>query len=78
MLQGVGPMSKQRRNLNAVFGWLRRPMLVAELSTATVGRSNIGNASPPPESPQRLPVRALGEYVPGGRVDAMRRLLRGR
>ena len=71
MLEGVGPMSKQRRNLNAVFGWLRRPMLVAELSTATVGRSNIGNASPP----QRLPV---GEYVPGGRVDAMRRLLRGR
>ena len=74
MLEGVGPMSKQRRNLNAVFGWLRRPMLVAELSTATVGRSNIGNTSPP----QRLPVRALGEYVPGGRVDAMRRLLRGR
>ena len=26
----------------------------------------------------RLPVRALGEYVPGGRLDAMRRLLGGR
>ena len=26
----------------------------------------------------RLPVRALGEYVFGGRVDAMRRLLCGR
>ena len=80
-------MSKQPRNLNAVFGRLRRRMLAAELSTATVGRRNIGNASQParrtrpatpPESPPRLPVRALGEYVPGGRVDAMRRLLRGR
>ena len=26
----------------------------------------------------RLPVRPLGDYVPGGRVDAMRRLLGGR
>jgi hypothetical protein len=80
-------MSKQPRNLDAVFGRLRRRMLAARLSTGTVGQRNIGNASEParrtmpatpPDSPPRLPVRALGEYVPGGRVDAMRRLLRGR
>ena len=62
-------------------------MLAAELSTGAVERRDIGNASEPargtlpatpPDSPPRLPVRALGEYVPGGRVDAMRRLLRGR
>ena len=80
-------MSKQPRNLDAVFGRLRRRMLAARLSTGTVGRGNIGNASEParrtmpatpPDPPLRLPVRALGEYAPGGRVDAMRRLLRGR
>jgi hypothetical protein len=80
-------MSKQPRNLNAVFGRLRRRMLAAELSTGAVERRDIGNASEParrtvpatpPEPPPRLPVRALGEYVPGGRVDAMRRLIRGR
>ena len=77
-------MSKQPRNLNAVFARLRRRMLAAELSTPAVERRNIGNASEParpatpPDLPPRLPVRALGAYVPGGRVDAMRRLLRGR
>ena len=80
-------MSKQPRNLNAVFGRLQRRMLAAQLSTGADARRNIGNASQParrampaapPESPPRLPVRALGEYVPGGRVDAMRRLIRGR
>ena len=64
------PMSKQPRNLNAVSGRLQRRMLVAQLSTGTVG-----NASEPArrtvpvtplEPPSRLPVRALGEYVPGG------------
>ena len=80
-------MSKQPGNLNAVFGRFRRRMLAAELSTGAIERRDIGNASEParrtmpatpPDSPPRLPVRALGEYVPGGRVDAMRRLLRGR
>ena len=80
-------MSKQPGNLNAVFGRFRRRMLAAKLSTGAVERRDIGNASEParrtmlatpPDSPPRLPVRALGEYVPGGRVDAMRRLLRGR
>ena len=72
-------MSKQLRNLNAVFGRHRRRMLAAELSTATVASEPARRTVPatPPESPPRLPVRALGEYVPGGRVDAMRRLLRG-
>ena len=54
------PMSKQPRNLNAVSGRLQRRMLVAQLSTGTVG-----NASEParwtvpvtpPEPPSRLPV----------------------
>ena len=76
-------MSKQPRNLNAVFGRFRRRMLAAELSTE---RRDTGNASEParrtmpatpPDPLPRLPVRALGEYVPGGRVHAMRRLLRG-
>ena len=80
-------MSKQPRNLDAVFGRLRRRMLAARLSTGTVGRRNVGDASEParrtmpatpPDPAKHLPVRALGEYVPGGRVDAMRRLLRGR
>ena len=70
-----------------VFRRFQRRMLAAELSTGAVERRDIGNASEParrtmpatpPDSPPRLPVRALGEYVPGGRVDAMRRLLRGR
>ena len=70
-------MSKQPKNLNAVFDRLRRRMLAAQLSTEAVGRRNIGNASEParrimpatpPEPPPRLPGRALG--VPGGRVDA--------
>ena len=65
------------RTLNAVFSRLRRRMLSAQLSTGTVVRRNVGNGSQP-ERP-RLPIRALGEYVPGGGVDAMRRLiLRGR
>ena len=72
-------MSKQPKNLNAVFGRLRRRMLAAQLSTGAVGRRNIGNASEParrtmpatpPEPPPRLPGRALGDYVPDGRVDA--------
>ena len=75
-------MSKQPRNLNAVSGWLQRRMLVAQLSTGTVGNASepARRTVPvtPPEPPPRLPVRALGEYVPGGRVDAMRRLIRGR
>ena len=59
----------------------------AEPSTGADERRDIGNASQPsrrtmpamaPDPPPRLPVRALGEYVLGGRVDAMRRLLRGR
>ena len=57
-------------------------MLVAQLSTGTVGNASepARRTVPvtPPEPPSRLPVRALGEYVPGGRLDAMRRLIRGR
>ena len=75
-------MSKQPRNLNAVSGRLQRRMLVAQLSTGTVGNASepARRTVPvtPAEPPSRLPVRALGEYVPGGRVDAMRRLIRGR
>ena len=75
-------MSKQPRNLNAVSGRLQRRMLVAQLSTGTVGNASepVRRTVPvtPPEPPSRLPVRALGEYVSGGRVDAMRRLIRGR
>ena len=75
-------MSKQPRNLNAVSGRLQRRMLVAQLSTRTVGNASepARRTVPvtPPEPPSRLPVRALGEYVPGGRLDAMRRLIRGR
>ena len=75
-------MSKQPRNLNAVSVRLQRRMLVAQLSTGTVGNASepARRTVPvtPPEPPSRLPVRALGEYVPGGRVDAMRRLIRGR
>ena len=65
-------MSKQPKNLNAVFDRLRRRMLAAQLSTEAVRRRNIANASEParrtmpatpPEPPPRLP-------VPGGRVDA--------
>ena len=75
-------MSKQPRNLNAVSGRRQRRMLVAQLSTGTVGNASepARRTVPvtPPDPPSRLPVRALGEYVPGGRVDAMRRLIRGR
>ena len=75
-------MSKQPRNLNAVSVRLQRRMLVAQLSTGTVGNASepARRTVPvtPPEPPSRLPVRALGEYVPGGRLDAMRRLIRGR
>ncbi len=75
-------MSKQPRNLNAVSGRLQRRMLVAQLSTGTVGNASEPARrtvpATPPEPPSRLPVRALGEYVPGGRLDAMRRLIRGR
>ena len=74
-------MSKQPRNLNAVFGRRRRRLLAGELSTTTVASEPARRtvpATPPESATPRLPVRALGEYVPGGRVDAMRRLLRGR
>ena len=59
----------------------------ADLSTGADERRDLGHASQPacrtmpptpPDPSLRLPVRALGEYVCGGRVDAMRRLLRGR
>lgn len=59
----------------------------ADLPTGADKGRHLGHASQPagrtmaPTSPDpslRLPVRALGEYVFGGRVDAMRRLLRGR
>ena len=71
------PMSKQPRNLNAVSGRLQRRMLVAQLSTGTVG-----NASEParwtvPVTPPRAavtpaspgawrvrPRRALGRHAP--------------
>ena len=46
----------------------------ADLSTGADERRD----PTPPDPSLRLPVRALGEYVFGGRVDAMRRLLRGR
>ena len=75
---GGVPMSKQPRNLNAVFGRLRRRMLAAELSTEASEPARRTMPATPPDPPPRLPARALGEYVPGGRVDAMRRLLRGR
>ena len=75
---GGVPMSKQPRNLNAVFGRLRRRMLAAELSTDAAEPARRTMPATPPDPPPRLPARALGEYVPGGRVDAMRRLLRGR
>ena len=68
-------MSERVRTLNAVFGRRRRRMLDAQLSTEPpVARGNTATASQP-EPTSRLPVRALGEYVPGGRVDAMRRLI---
>ena len=70
-------MSKQPRNLNAVFGRLRRRMLAAELSTEASEPARRTMPATPQDPPPRLPARALGEYVPGGRVDAMRRLLRG-
>ena len=68
------PMSERLRTLNAVFGQRRRRLLATQLSTEAVAPGNTTNASQP-EPPSRLPVRALGEYVPGGRVDAMRRLI---
>ena len=68
-------MSKEPRNLNAVFGRLRRRMLAAQLASEPAPRTM---PATPPEPPPRLPARARGEYVPGGRVDAMRRLIRGR
>ena len=57
-------MSKQPRNLNAVFGRFRRRMLAAELPTGAVERRDIDNASEParrtmpatpPDPPRRLP-----------------------
>ena len=65
-------MSERLRTLNVVFGRRRRRMLAAQLEAAA--RGNIADASQP-AAPSRLPVRTLGEYVPGGRVDAMRRLI---
>ena len=69
-------MSKQPRNL-------RNLNAAAQLSTGTVGNASeparrTVPATPPEPPPRLLPVRALGEYVPGGRVDTMRRLIRGR
>ena len=71
-------MSKQPRNLNAVFGRLRQRMLAAELSTEASEPARRTMPATPPDPPPRPPARGLGEYVPGGRVDAMRRFLRGR
>lgn len=68
-------MSDQLRTLNAVFGRRRRRTLPPQPSTETVARRTVATASQP--EPQ-LPVRALGEYVRGGRVDAMRRLIERR
>ena len=65
----------------------KREIDPAELSTGADERRDLGHASQPargtmpttpPDPPSRLPVRALGEYVFGGRLDAMRRLLRDR
>ena len=59
----------------------------AELPAGEDDRRDLDHASQParrtipttpPDPSLRLPVRALGEYVLGGRVDAMRRLLRAR
>ena len=86
MLEEVSAISEQSTNLNAVFGRFRRRMLAAELPAGSLEGRDVGNASEParrtmpatpPGARRRLPVRALGEYVPGGRVDAMRRLLGG-
>ena len=77
-------MSKQPRTLNAVFGRLRRRMLSADLSAGSVAHGGTDDASQRRPGPAaaaealRLPVRPLGDYVPGGRVDAMRRLIGGR
>ena len=77
-------MSKQPRTLNAVFGRLRRRMLSADLSAGSVAHGGTDAASQRRPGPAaaaealRLPVRPLGDYVPGGRVDAMRRLIGGR
>ena len=65
-------MSEQLRTPNAVFGRRQRRVLAAQLSTEAV-RNIAGSSQPDP--PSRLPVRALGEYAPGGRADAMRRLI---
>ena len=76
-------MSKQPRNLTAVFDRLRRRMVSAQLPID--GRGNVESEperrimpATPLEAPPRLPVRATAEYVRGGRVDSMRRLIRGR
>ena len=75
-------MSKQPRPLNAVFGRLRRLMVSVDLFAGSVAHGGAGDvlqrrAGPAAEA-LRLPVRPLGDYVPGGRVDAMRRLIGGR
>ena len=66
-------MSKQPRNLNAVFGRFRRRMLAAELPTGAVERRDTGNASEParrtmpatlPDPPPRLPVRSAWRVRP--------------
>ncbi len=76
-------MSKQPRNLTAVFDRLRRRMLSAQ--SPADGRGNVESEparrsmpATPIEAPPRLPVRATAEYVHGGRVDSMRRLIRDR
>ena len=82
-------MSKQPRNLNAVFGRFRRRMLAAELPTGAVERRDIDNASEParrtmpatlPDPPPRLPVQGVslhggysGTAVP---PDGVRRAVR--
>ena len=64
-------MSKQPRNLNAVSGRLQRRMLVAQLSTGTVGNASepARRTVPvtPPEPPSRLPVSGrLASTSPAG------------
>ena len=66
-------MSKQPRNLNAVFGRFRRRMLAAELPTGAVERRDIDNAS---ESARRTMPATLPdppERVAAGRGREPRR-----
>ena len=61
-------MSKQPRNLNAVFGRFRRRMLAAELPTGAVERRDIDNAS---ESARRtMPATAVFLFLRDPSIDA--------